>query len=465
VTLAWSASTDLPNPGGTGVGGYEVFRCTGANCSTFTTSNLVAKLPGTQLSYTDTSVSPSTSYDYVVIAYDKASPVNYDKTASATLIPATTQAAIANCTAAPSVPTLSQGTTTVTSIGLNWTASNPSSGCSITGYQVWQGSTEYSSYGASTTSATVTGLSPGKAYSFYVVALESSTLKSQSTTHSFSTTADTTPPSPVPSFTATNLNGAVTLSWQAATDNIGVADYVITRTGGSGGAKILPTVDYPATSTTDSSVSASTSYVYSIVAYDTSDNPGSAVTANITTPSPACSGTVSAPSTPVSSALTANGASFTWTATTPPNGCTIAGYRVFNGTTLISGTTLVSGTSYSATNLTPNTAYSFNVEEVDSANTASNPSGSLQETTSPVSTTAVPGDINGNGTVDFNDFSILVVNWDGLSKIPNFNNGAVATGGQAVTGDTAFDGQTVTSGNGFTLFSHFVVDWDAYDGT
>jgi hypothetical protein len=138
---------------------------------------------------------------------------------------------------------------------------------------------------------------------------------------------------------------------------------------------------------------------------------------------------------------------------------------VFNGTTLISGSTLVSGTSYSATNLTPNTAYSFNVEEVDSANTASAPSGSLHETTSPASTTAVAGDINGNGVVDFNDFSILVVNWDGLSTIPNYNNGAVATAGEAVTGDPVFDGQAVSSSNGFTLFSHFVVDWDAYDGT
>ncbi len=26
VTLSWSASTDLPNPGGSGVGGYDVYR-------------------------------------------------------------------------------------------------------------------------------------------------------------------------------------------------------------------------------------------------------------------------------------------------------------------------------------------------------------------------------------------------------------------------------------------------------
>jgi hypothetical protein len=461
-TLTWGASTDLPNPGGTGVGGYEIYRCTGANCSTFT--NLIANVPSTQLTYTDTSVSPSTTYDYIVIAYDKASPINYDNTASATIVPVVIPAAAVSCTADPGVVTLSQGTTTYTSIGLTWTASTPASGCTISGYQVWKNGAQYNSYGATTRTASVTGLTSGQSYSFYVVALESSTLTSQSTTHSFTTSVNTTPPTPPTGFTATNLNGAVTLSWTASTDNIGVTDYVITRTGGAG-TVILPAVDSPTTSTTDSSVSASTAYTYSIVAYDTVGLPSSTVTTTDTTPPPTCSGTPTAPSKPVSSALTANGATFTWTAGSVPSGCTVAGYRVFNGTTLISGSSLVTTPSFTINTLTPSTQYSFNVEEVDSSNVASAASTSLVETTSTAGTTAIGGDINGDGSVDGRDFTIFVIHWGALSTIPNYTSGEVTTTGETVTGDPTFDNQAVTANNAPTLFTHFVIDWGAYDGT
>jgi YD repeat-containing protein len=64
VNLSWTASTDV---GGPAIAGYKVFRCVGpaAPCGVFT---LIASPTGT--SYSDTTVTASTSYVYVVSALD-----------------------------------------------------------------------------------------------------------------------------------------------------------------------------------------------------------------------------------------------------------------------------------------------------------------------------------------------------------------------------------------------------------
>jgi hypothetical protein len=65
LTLSWLASTDLPNPGATGVGGYFVSR-NGVNVATVTSGN----------SYVDSNLSAATSYSYRVSAFDKAAVPN-----------------------------------------------------------------------------------------------------------------------------------------------------------------------------------------------------------------------------------------------------------------------------------------------------------------------------------------------------------------------------------------------------
>ena len=62
IDLSWGASTD-----NVGVTGYQVERCQGTNCTSFTQ---IATPTGT--SYKDTSVSASTSYSYRVRATDAA---------------------------------------------------------------------------------------------------------------------------------------------------------------------------------------------------------------------------------------------------------------------------------------------------------------------------------------------------------------------------------------------------------
>ncbi|HET9391346.1 MAG TPA: fibronectin type III domain-containing protein [Steroidobacteraceae bacterium] len=83
ATLSWAASTDLPNPGGAGVGGYFVYR----NGNTTTPVGTITS--GT--SFTDSALTAATTYTYQVAAFDKASPANVS--APSTAISVTTQAA------------------------------------------------------------------------------------------------------------------------------------------------------------------------------------------------------------------------------------------------------------------------------------------------------------------------------------------------------------------------------------
>lgn len=96
-----------------------------------------------------------------------------------------------------------------------------------------------------------------------------------------STTADTTPPTVPSGLTASvNSNGAVYLSWNASTDNVGVTGYVITRNG-----TVLATAG--GTSYIDASVAGATTYTYSVQATDAANNlSASSNSVTVTTPAP-----------------------------------------------------------------------------------------------------------------------------------------------------------------------------------
>src|ERR1700758_243674 len=84
VSLSWNASTDLPNPGGSGVGGYYLYR----NGNTTPVATVTS---GT--SFTDTGLAAATTYSYQVAAFDKATPVNVSALSS--ILTVTTQSAAA----------------------------------------------------------------------------------------------------------------------------------------------------------------------------------------------------------------------------------------------------------------------------------------------------------------------------------------------------------------------------------
>jgi chitodextrinase len=176
----------------------------------------------------------------------------------------------ATCTAAPSVPTSLQKTsTTPSSVGLSWTASTPAANCTLQGYNIYRnGALDTTVTG---TSYTDTGLTPSTAYSYTVAATDTSGHASaQSGSVSATTTADTSPPT-VPSGLATTLitSHAVALSWNASTDNVGVAGYNIYRNGTKVGTSSGATYS-------DTGLSPNTTYTYTVSAYDAAGNTSAA---------------------------------------------------------------------------------------------------------------------------------------------------------------------------------------------
>ncbi|MBV9724111.1 MAG: hypothetical protein JO299_02955, partial [Gammaproteobacteria bacterium] len=114
VSLSWTASTDLPNPGGSGVGGYYLYR-------NGNTTPIATVTSGT--SYTDTGLTAATAYSYQVAAFDKAVPVNVSGLSSPLTV--TTQSAVSSnwnggdigAVGATGSYTLSNGTFTITGSG------------------------------------------------------------------------------------------------------------------------------------------------------------------------------------------------------------------------------------------------------------------------------------------------------------------------------------------------------------
>lgn len=117
---------------------------------------------------------------------------------------------------------------------------------------------------------------------------------------------------------------------------------------------------------------------------------------------------VTAPSQPGTPTITSNESNkvgLQWPASTDSGGAGIAGYRIYrNG--LLLNTALATNVSYTDTTAQSNTTYSYTVAAVDGAGNASPQSGAVSITT------RYKGDIDGNGTVNLFDLSVLLSNWN-----------------------------------------------------
>ncbi|MFI7534193.1 fibronectin type III domain-containing protein [Streptosporangium sp. NPDC049376] len=139
VSLAWDASTD-----NVGVTGYEVYRGT----------TLVTTATGT--TYTDSNLSPSSTYTYTVRARDAAG----NRSPESSPVSATTQ----GDNGAPGQPGTASATSTATSITLTWGASSGT----VTGYRVYEGATQKAQVTATT--ATISGLGACQAHTYTIKA-------------------------------------------------------------------------------------------------------------------------------------------------------------------------------------------------------------------------------------------------------------------------------------------------------
>ncbi|MFB6552777.1 glycoside hydrolase family 6 protein [Streptomyces sp. NPDC056405] len=172
-------------------------------------------------------------------------------------------------------------------------------------------------------------------------------------------------------------SGGVSLSWSAATDNIGVTGYDVYR----GTTKVNST---PVTGTvyTDSGLDASTAYTYTVRARDAAGNTSSPSGAlNVTTDAASGGDDTHAPTTPGAvrvTATTTTSVSLSWSASSDDTGVT--GYDVYRGNARIN-TAPVTGTTYTDSGLSADTAYAYTVRARDAAGNTSPASSAVSART------------------------------------------------------------------------------------
>jgi cellulose 1,4-beta-cellobiosidase len=172
---------------------------------------------------------------------------------------------------------------TQTTVTLTWNTSTDNVG--VTGYDVYRNGTLLGTSTADHYSDT--GLTANTAYSYTVSAYDAAgNTSAQSTALQVTTAApDTTPPT-VPTGLAktSTTSSSVAMSWTASTDpDSAVSGYNVYRNGTKVGSTAT-------TSYTDTGLAASTTYSYTISAYDPSGNTSAQCTGvNMTTNSSSCS--------------------------------------------------------------------------------------------------------------------------------------------------------------------------------
>jgi fibronectin type 3 domain-containing protein len=347
VALTWRASTD-----NVGVAGYQVYR---------NGSLLVPPAPITGTSYTDTGLLPSTKYTYWVVAYDLVGNLSVQSTSAA----ATTTAD----TTAPSAPTGLSGTAaSETTVNLSWTASTDDVG--VTGYRVFRSGAQIAAIGAVTTYGDATA-SAGTSYGYTVKAVDAAGNLSAASNTANVTTLDLTPPSAPTGLSASVTSPTkVTLSWTAATDNVGVTGYKVSRDGA------LIATTGAVTSYLDSTAAASTAYTYTVSAVDAAGNLSSASNSAAVTTPPADLTPPSAPSNLTAVMINASHINLTWTGST--DNIAVASYQVLRNGTAI-GTT--SSTAYADLTTKNNGSYTYTVKAVDTSGNVSTASNSATPVT------------------------------------------------------------------------------------
>lgn len=255
VQLAWTAASD-----NVGVTGYTVYR-DGVS---------IATLSGSALNYTDSAVSPLTTYSYTLDAFDAMG----NHSVQSASVQVTTPDILA-----PSVPSNLTAAVGSNQVDLSWAASTDDVG--LAGYTLYRDGAAYATLGAAETTFTDFFVQNGLTYSYTVDAFDAAGNHSAQSAAAVATLPDTQPPSTPGAFTATAANSMqVNISWSASTDNVGVAGYSLYRDG-----VLITMVSAADLSYADLTVQPATTYSYVMDAFDAAGNH-SAVTnpVNVTTP-------------------------------------------------------------------------------------------------------------------------------------------------------------------------------------
>lgn len=227
---------------------------------------------------------------------------------------------------------------------------------------------------------------------------------------------DTTAPSVPANLSATPASSTgINLAWTASTDAVGVTGYKIYR----GGVQIATS---PTTSYSNTGLTPSTVYTYSVSAYDAAGNT-SAQSANVSATTGATLDTTPPTLSSISaSGITTTGATVTWT--TNENSDTQVDYGITTsyGQSTTLNTTLLTAHSAILSGLSPQTTYNYRVRSKDAAGNSSVSSNNTFITATPVTPdTTAPSSISNLSTASITQSSAI------LSWTAPGNDGTVGT--------------------------------------
>ena len=245
INLNWTAATD-----NVAVTGYAIFR-DGNELATTTLTN-----------FQNTGLTASTTYSYLVKAYDAAG----NRSASSTPITATTLATSTDATA-PSTPmNLSASVISASQINLNWSSSTDN--IAVTGNAIFKDGVEIAN--VTTNSYSNVGLTASTTYAYTVKAYDAAGNRSSSSNTVSATTlassTDTTSPTAPQKLKAHLISYKhVNLEWKKSEDNKKVVAYKIFRDG-------VEIATVKKNHYNDIGLTAATTYTYTVKAVDQAGN-------------------------------------------------------------------------------------------------------------------------------------------------------------------------------------------------
>ncbi|MFN8357819.1 MAG: fibronectin type III domain-containing protein [Spirosomataceae bacterium] len=435
LTLNWTASTD-----NVGVVSYQVYQ-NGSLLNGNVTSNTLAV----------SGLTCGTQYNFYVTAKDAAG----NTSGSSNVITPSTL----SCpdTQAPTSPTnLTASGISQTGLTLNWTASTDNVG--VVSYQVYRNGSLLNGTVTGTTFS-VTGLTCGTQYNFYVTAKDAAGNTSGSSnviTPSTLTCPDTQAPTSPTNLTASGISQTgLTLNWTASTDNVGVVSYQVYQNGS------LLNGNVSSNTLVVSGLTCSTQYNFYVTAKDAAGNTSGS--SNVITPSTLTCPDTQAPTSPTN--LTASGISQTgltlnWTASTDNVG--VVSYQVYRNGSLLNGN--VTSNTLAVSGLTCGTQYNFYVTAKDAAGNTSGSSNVITPSTLTCPDTQAPTSPT-NLTASGISQTGLTLNWTastdnvGVVSYQVYRNGSLLNG--TVTG-TTFSVTGLTCG---TQYSFYITAKDAAGNT
>lgn len=269
----------------------------------------------------------------------------------------------------PTAPTSleAQGVRSPLSIALSWSAA--ADDASPLSYRVYRNGAFVAT--TSATSWTDAGVASGSTYTYGVRAIDSAGNLGDASAPVTAQAPDVTAPAAPAGLDAQAQSYPlrVELSWPAATDDVGVTAYEISRDG-----VVLATTGE--TAFTDATVAGTTTYTYAVVAVDAAGNRSGAVAATVSTPAATAADAVP-PSAPTGLKAVAAGGpirvQLAWNASTD-DASGVSGYRIYRNGSLLATT---GQSAYTDTAVKRSTGYRYAVAAVDAAGNVSPSSGTV----------------------------------------------------------------------------------------